>query len=32
MRKTNKKEPGNGEAVEALPKNAYRISMAWEVN
>jgi hypothetical protein len=31
MRKTNKKELETGEAIEALPKNSYRISMAWEV-
>lgn len=27
MSKTNKKEPGNGEAIEALPKNPSNISM-----
>jgi hypothetical protein len=32
MKKTNKKESLDGEAVEALPKTGYKISMAWEVN
>ena len=28
---TNKEELENGEAVEALPKNRYTLSMIWEV-
>jgi hypothetical protein len=31
MKTTNKKEVENGEATEALPKNAYSISIALEV-
>jgi hypothetical protein len=31
MKKTNKEKLLDGEAVKALPKTGYTVSMAWEV-